>query len=136
MTPSNRKHSLMITILLILTFFVFTVLFPSIEPVIGITFLLISFGIASFTIVNRNRKQHLQGQITRNVFLRNTSLDILGVLLAMVLAGFLGWYISRALLEKMSHYYARFIAGILLGILVGVFVGLFVKRIWGRLIKA
>jgi len=91
---------------------------------------------ASLSVVKRNRGMYLQGKITRGVFLRNTTLEIFGILLAMGLAGLLGRYLSQAVTLQISHTLTRIMTGILLGVLVGAGVSLLVKRTWGRLVKA
>lgn len=70
------------------------------------------------------------------MFLRNTTLEIFGLLLAMILAGLLGRHVSQIATVQISHNLARIMAGILIGVGVGAGVGLFIKHIWGRLVKA
>jgi hypothetical protein len=136
MTPSNQKLPLVISISLFLAFLASTLLFPSTGAMLGITFLLVSFGMASLIVVKRNRDAYLHGKITRTVFLRNTALEMLGILLAMGLAGLLGRYLSQAVTLPISHTLTRLVTGIIIGVLVGACVGWFGNRTWERLVKA
>ena len=135
MTSSNRKRSIVISILLLTAFLVLVGLFPSAGSILSITLLLFSFIAASLAVVKRHRSSHLQGRISRGMFLRNTTLEIFGILLAMTLAGLLGRHVSQVATVQISHNLTRIMAGILIGVGVGAGVGLLMKRTWRRLTK-
>ena len=135
MTTKYQFNSIVISIFLLLAFIALAGLFPSVSLMLSVTFLLFSFCVASSTIMKKNREAYLQDKITRSMFVRNTSLEIFGILLAMAFAGLLSRYITQGATTLMSHDFAKILAGILIGVLVGACVGLLVKRTWGRLVK-
>jgi len=135
MTTVFRNYSTLISIVLLLAVLIFAWLFPFTGLILGIIILLFSLIIASFAVAGKHREAYLQGKVTRGVFVRNTLLEIFGILLAMTLAGLLGRYISQMATEQISNELSKLIAGILIGLLVGIGVGLLVKRIWGRVVK-
>ncbi len=124
-----------IPFLLILVLLLSMWLLPSATSALGIALIAISLSLAFFTIFGKHRTAYLQGKLTRAAFLRNTFLDVFGILLAVVLAGLLGRYAVGLVTRPISNDPARLIAGILIGLLVGLGVGLLVNRAWGRLVK-
>ena len=135
MTALFKKHSTIILISLLLTLLILAWLFPSAGLKLGIVFLLASLGIASSIAIEKHRKAYVQGRITRGIFIRNAVLEIIGILLAMVLAGLLGRSVAEVATRQISHELTKILAGILTGLLVGMGVGAFAKRTWGRLVK-
>ena len=90
---------------------------------------------AVVSFFKKHRTSYLQGKITRSVFLRNIFLDILAILLAMVIAGAFGRFISQVATAYIIPTLIRIVVGILLGVLAGACVGLLIKRAWGQLVK-
>lgn len=135
MTTLLTKHSTLILISLLLVLFVLAWLFPSAGFALGVTFLLLSFLIASFVIVQKHKELYRQGGITRSIFLRNTSLAITGTGLAMVCAGLLGSFLAEMGTRQIGDDLTRFVTGILIGILTGIAVGVFVSHTLGRFVK-
>jgi hypothetical protein len=124
-----------IPFLLLLVLILSMWLLPSVTPVLGISLIAISLCIALFSIFRKHRTSYLQGRLTRAAFLRNTFLDIFGILLAMALAVLLSRYIVGLVTRPLNNDTARLTVGILIGLLVGMGVGLFVSRAWGRWVK-
>jgi hypothetical protein len=110
-------------------------LFPSAMPVLSITLLLLSLGAAILLIIKKQREAYIEGKITRTIFVRNISLEILGVLLAMIFAGLLGRTIVQIVTSQIANDLAKLITGIMIGLLVGIAIGILVKKTWGRLVK-
>lgn len=110
-------------------------LLPSGASAIGIALIALSLVITFFTIFRKHRSAYRLGKLTRSAFLRNTFLDISGILLAMVAAGLLAKYVAELVARPISHDLWRFVATILVGLLVGVSVGMLVNRAWARLVK-
>jgi hypothetical protein len=104
-------------------------------PIIGIAFLFVGIVVAISAIIRKHRESYLQRRITRNLFARNVSLEIFGLLLAMTLAGLLGRHLAQIATEQISHHSIRFIVGIAMGLLAGMGVGVLVKRTWAQLVK-
>ena len=76
-----------------------------------------------------------RGRITFVVFVRNVLIETAGLLLAMVLAGFLGCYIAQIATQYISNDVIKLAAGIATGLLVGIGVGVVTQRISGRFMK-
>lgn len=125
----------LIPFLLLLVLLLSMWLLPSATSVLGIALIAISLSIAVFSILRKHRTAYLQGRLTRAALVRNTFLDVSGILLAVALAGLLGRYVVGLVTRPISNDLARLIAGILLGLLVGIGVGLLVNRAWGRFVK-
>lgn len=124
-----------ILFLLLLVLILSVWLLPSVTPALGIALIVISLSIAIFSIVRKHRISYLQGKLTRAAFVRNTFLDIFGILLAMVLAVLLSRYVVGLVTRPIGNELWRLIATIFIGLLVGMGVGLFVSRVWGRFVK-
>ena len=108
---------------------------PTTIHTIFIGFLLFSVAIAISSIFKKHRGAYLQGKITRALIVRNTLLEIFGILLEMTLAGLLGRYIAQIATQQISNELTKLLAGIVIGLLVGVGIGLLVKRVWRSFVK-
>lgn len=131
-----RKHSTMMSILFLLAILISVWQFPSAGLILGVILLLFSLFIASSAIVEKHRKAYLQGKITRGVFVRNTVVEIFGILLAVILAGLLGRTIAEIATEQISSDLTKLIAGMVIGLLAGMGIGLLVKRTWGKFVRS
>ena len=109
--------------------------FPTTPHAISVTFLLPSLTIAIVFIFRKHKEAFLQGKVSHGVFVRNTFLEIFGILLAMTLAGLLGRYIAQIATQQISNELTKLLAGVLLGLLAGVGIGLLLKRVWGSFVK-
>jgi F0F1-type ATP synthase assembly protein I len=132
MTISIIKSTITNATLLLLLFLTFAVLSPVAGQMFGLGFLLLGFIMAGTRIVKRNRNAYHNGTNTRSIFLRNTTLEIFGILLAVVFAGLLGRYLAQAATVQIAHDLTRMMMGILIGILVGAGVGLLVHRVFQK----
>ncbi|MCC6299447.1 MAG: hypothetical protein IT314_09115 [Anaerolineales bacterium] len=110
-------------------------LFPSVALMFSVAFLFFSLAVASVSIFKNHREAYLQGKITRGVFMRNVVLEMVGILLAIILAGLLGRYPAQIATAQVANEFGRLITGIIVGVLTGVGIGLLVKKTWGRLLK-
>lgn len=108
---------------------------PVATPILAIAIVIFSLATAILTVFKKNRKAYLQGKITRGVFARNILVEILGVLLAMTLAGLLGRYLAQLAIAKITNELIKLIASIVIGSLAGMGVGFAMKRTWGQLLK-
>ena len=134
MTTLFRKHSTLISVVLLLAFVFSAWKFPPARSVLGMAFLLFGFAIASTFVIGKHRQAHLQGRITRAVFVRNSLFEITGILLTMLLAGLLGRYLAQVAIEQFSNDLTKLVAGIVTGLLVGIGMGLLIKYTWGRFV--
>jgi hypothetical protein len=108
---------------------------PSATPVLGIALIVVSLAIAFFFVFRKHRMAYLEGKLTRAAFVRNTCLDVFGILLAVALAGLLGRYVAGVVAMPIRNDLIRLLAGVIIGLLVGAGVGTLVFRLWGRFIK-
>lgn len=109
--------------------------FPTAINAIFVAILAISLTTAILVIFKKQREAYLQGKISRGVFVRATFLEIIGILLAMILAGLFGRYIAQVATAQIANDLIKLIAGIVIGLLAGMGVGVLVQRTWGRLMK-
>jgi hypothetical protein len=133
MTTYLRKYSTLISILLIPILFISGWLFPSAGRILLILSLGFGLFINSLMIVKKHRESYSQGKISRTIFVRNVSLEILGILLAMILASVLGRYVAEVATRQIDNDLTKVFAGVLVALLVGVAVGVLIKRTWNGL---
>ena len=124
-----KNHSTTIFALLLLTMLVLIWLFPSSKLIIETIFLLFSFVIASSVVIAKNKESYDQGN-----FVRNTILDVFGILLAMVLAGLLANHIAQIAIGQTGNSLAKSIVAVVTGLLVGMGIRILTKRIWERIV--
>jgi len=101
---------------------------------LGAIFLLFSLVMTSSAIVDKHRRAYLHNQITRSIFLRNVVLEIMGIVLAMILAGLLGRYVAEIATKQITDDLTKYVTGIAAGLLVGIGTGIFIKQTWGRFV--
>lgn len=109
--------------------------FSLIAPILGITFLLCSLAVGIVSIFKKHRQAYLESKTTRSVFARNVSIEILGILLAMVVAGLLGRYLAQITTAQIANEFTKLIAGIFIGLLAGTGIGILTTRTLGRILK-
>lgn len=124
-----KNHSTTIFALLLLTMLVLIWLFPSSKLIIETIFLLFSFVIASSAVIAKNKESYDQGN-----FVRNTILDVFGILLAMVLAGLLANHIAQIAISQTGNGLAKSFVAVVMGLLVGMGAGILTKRIRERIV--
>jgi hypothetical protein len=130
-----RKYSTLLLFLLLLTLLILSWVFPAVGLRLGVVFLLVTLGTASLVILGKHRDLYQQGKIKRKEFIRNAVLEILGVLLGMSLAGWLGRPLAALATQGIGDDLVRLIAGLLVGLLAGIGIGFLVRQTWGRLVK-
>ncbi len=131
-----RKSHLLIFIVLLLALFALAWLFPAAGPRLGMVFLVVSLLMASFFIVREQRTAYWQGRIPRGTFMRNVTVEVAAVGLAMVLAGLLGRALGAPVTEQIGDAVVRLLVAILIGLIAGLTVGLLFNWILeGRLVN-
>ncbi|MCC6299171.1 MAG: hypothetical protein IT314_07725 [Anaerolineales bacterium] len=108
-------------------------LFLSAAPMLGGMFLFFSLVIAILSIFKNHREIYLQGKVRRGAFVRNVSVEILGILLAMALAGLLGRHLAQIAMEQIHPASIKIIVGVAVGLLAGMGVGVLVRQAWDRM---
>jgi hypothetical protein len=135
MTAFLRKHSTPILFFLLLTLLILSWIFPALGLRLGVVFLLVTLLAASLVILGKHRDLYRQGKITRWAFVRNAALEILGILLAMSLAGWLGRQVAMLATRGIEADPVRLVSGLLVGLGAGIGIGFVVRQTWGRLVR-
>src|SRR5688572_4175566 len=97
--------------------------------------LFISSTIAIFSAVQKQMQLFREKPTSQFKLVLNVLLEIMGILLAMVLAGLLGRYIAQLGTAQISNDLTKLTAGIVIGLLAGMGIGILVTRTWGKLVK-
>jgi hypothetical protein len=130
-----QKHTIVISILLLITLFITLFLYPNSSSTFSILILIISIGAAIIFTVHRNWEAKQSNELTNTQFTCNTFLDLLGLALTMGVAIWLGrWaggYAGQAVGIKIGLGRGM-IAGIFVGMGAGFAGALVVGRVWGR----
>ena len=116
-----------VVFMLIMAMFVFGLLFPPAKAFIGIVLLSSSLALASIGVVKKQKESYRQGKISRFVYLRNVILEVTGILLTMILAGFLGRCIAEIATRQINNDLTKIVVGILVGLSVGISIGILAK---------
>ena len=134
MLTSLQKHAPTISILLLVALLIALFFYPPSSRVLSTLIILFGIGTAIIFTVQGNwalrqaQEPHKEGGLTNAAFIRNTIIDLLGLVLIMGLAMWLG---------RLAGGYAGanwgMLAGIVAGIAVGFSAAFLVQRIWGML---
>jgi hypothetical protein len=135
MTAFLKKHVTLILFSLLVTLLVLAWLFPSAGLKLGIVFLLLSFLLVSWLVLDKQKNAYRKGQITRGIFIRNAVVEISGVWIVMALAGLLGRQAAGFVTQQIGNNFLRVMAGILVGLLVGMGLGTLAKKTLRRLVE-
>ena len=100
----------------------------------GIVFSL-SVAMTIFSVVQKQKNLFREKPTSGIKLVRNVLFEIIGILIAMVLAGLLGRYIAQVATQQISNDLIKFVVGIATGLLVGIGIGVVMQRISGRFIK-
>ena len=130
-----KKHSTIILLSGLVILLILAWVFPAAGLNLGITFLLLSFLVASLVVLEKHAKACRQEAISRIVFIRNGVLEISGTFLVMLLAGLLGRYAAEVATQQIEHDLMRVIAGIGVGLVVGLGIGALGKKTLRRLVE-
>ncbi|HXQ37343.1 MAG TPA: hypothetical protein VN843_25260 [Anaerolineales bacterium] len=90
---------------------------------------------ALFGVVQKQTKLYREKRINRITLVRNVLYEVMGILLAMIVAFVIGRYITEIATEQIGNGLIRFIAAIVISLLAGMSVGFLVKQTWSRLAK-
>jgi hypothetical protein len=130
-----KRRSSVILMMLLLSMLVLAWIFPSAGLRLGIGFLLLSFSLASWLVLEKHREAFRKGEITRHVFIRNAVVEISGTWLVMGLAGILGRTAAGIATQPLADGLVRVLAGIGVGLAVGIGVGMLAKKTLRRLVE-
>ena len=132
MLKTLQKHAPTITILLLIALLTALLFYPDSSRLLSNVIIIFGIGTAIAFTVHRNWEifQQAQGALFKADFLRNTTLDLLGLALTMGAAIWLG----RLAGNKAGQLWGMLV-GILAAVAVGLVVGFSVQKIWGRIAK-
>ena len=109
------------------------------SPLLGITFgiIYILFGVIvlSYSIYKRHKKSYLQSKISRSIFFRNNLIEIIGVLLALILAAPIGKYLAMIGTQHINNEILLLLVGLVIGLLAGAVTGALVKGVSNRMVR-
>jgi hypothetical protein len=134
MTSFLTKHSTIVLLSGLVSLLILAWAFPTAGLKLGITFLLLSFLIASLAVFEKQKKAYSRGELTRAVFIRNAVVEISGGFIVMLLAGLLGRNAAEVATQQIGNELVRLAAGIAVGLLVGLGVGLLAQKTLRRLV--
>jgi hypothetical protein len=98
----------------------------------GIVFSL-SLAMTILSVVQKQKRLYREELMNGIKLARNGFFEILGIVIAMALAGLLGRYVAQLVTQPFSNDLIKFAVGIAAGLLVGIGVGILMHHIPGRL---
>jgi hypothetical protein len=129
MISSLTKSWPYIFIALFLILFQSFVYYPNISLGLSSILLVSGLGMAVFFTVQKHAPQYKQGQITRLKFTRNILLDLLGLLLTIGAASYLG-----AMAGRWASNYGLW-TGLAAGMIIGFAGAFWVRLLWGKVMR-
>ena len=135
MLKSNRSYLPILCIALLLALIAIFFLAPTWAGTAINIALIISSAIAIFSAVQKQMQVFREKPTSRLKLVLNVLLEIMGILLAMGLAGLLGRYIAQLGTAQISSHLTKMVAGIMISLLAGMGMGILVTRTWGKLVK-
>jgi hypothetical protein len=127
MTSFLQKYLPWITLALFAALIISLVRFPQATPRISLLLLVFSLGMAGFFIVQKQWARYQDGQVTGLRFTRNVLLEMLGLLLTMAAASYVGGMAgTRAGLSFGMG------AGLAAAVVCGFFAAWLVRKIWEK----
>jgi len=101
--------------------------YPETSGWLGIILLVSSLGMTLFFIIQKHIALYRQGQLTRLKFTRNVLLDLLGLLLTIAAASYLGGLAGMRLGASFGLW-----AGLIAGVGSAFIAAWFVRKLWGK----
>ena len=127
MLEKLQKHAPTISLLLLIALIIALLFAPNSVQILSTVIIVFGIGTAVFFTVKSNQEKRESDKLTRDEFLKNTFLDLLGIALVMGLAIFFG----RVAGSYVGQNWGIF-SGIIAGIAVGFGVGFFAQKGWGK----
>ncbi|MBT3322326.1 MAG: hypothetical protein HN392_08590 [Anaerolineae bacterium] len=128
MLENLQKYAPTISILLLIVFLTALFFYPSSTRMLSGIVIIFGIGTAIIFTIHGNWQSHKREEITRTEFLRNTFIDLLGLMLVMGLAIFLGRLVGAYAGASWGIF-----AGIIVGMAVGFGVAFLIQKIWGKI---
>ncbi len=122
-----QKYFLIISLALLAAFMVSLIFYPAISSWPGISLLVIGLSMALFFIIQKHLHPYKQGHLTRLKFTRNVLLDLLGLLLTIAAASYLGGMAGMRLGASFGLW-----AGLVAGMASAFIAAWFVRKLWNK----
>jgi hypothetical protein len=119
----------LIAMLLTLTLLISTLFFPVVGQIASTIVLIISISMAILLVLQKHWKSYQQAECTYEKMIRTLTLDLLGLLLTMAAA----MYVGR-LAGGYFGLHVGFWVGLLAGLIGGFVAAWAVRSVWGRLV--
>jgi len=121
---------------IVLIFALFAVFFfaPNWASVMAVTAFFLSLTVAIFSVVDKQMEHYQDGPTDRIMLMRKIFFEIMGVMLAIILAGLCGPYIAKITTGQINNDLTRLFAAILISLLAGMGIGVLVKWVWARFV--
>jgi hypothetical protein len=124
-----------LSIVLILMLFGVFFLIPGWAGLTAAIVLSLSLAMTIFSIVQKHKNLYREKPASKIKWVCNIVLEIMGILMAMILAGWLARSMAPITTQSISNEVIRIAASIGTGLLVGLGASLVMQHIWGRFIK-
>jgi hypothetical protein len=121
-----QKFWPIISIALLVALIVSLLFYPTVSVWISVILLLSNLGMAFFLLLQKHIPPYKQGQITRIKLTRNILLDVLGLLLTICMASYLGFMAGG-----FASRYGIWI-GLAMGMAVGFSAAWLARQTWAR----
>ncbi|MBM3125767.1 MAG: hypothetical protein FJZ87_11965 [Chloroflexi bacterium] len=124
---AGRRATLLIPLLLLLVYAVALAAYPAIANRVGNALIIVCLGLALLFIIQNNWHAFTLGRISGSKFVRNILLDVLGLLLTITAASYLGRLAGNWLGVSFGGW-----IGVITGLGIAFVVSWSVWRTWGR----
>lgn len=130
LTPIQK---LAISILLLIALLVAFLFYPASSRALSTIVLVFGIGTAVAFTIYSNWKKYKDSELTRSEFFRNTALDLLGLVLTMAAAIWLGRLVGGYAAQRMGASTLAIIVSLLAALTAGFIAAWLVQRLWRRL---
>jgi hypothetical protein len=130
MSTFLRKLSILLSFLIVGMFLVTAWFFPILGRTLGIVVVVLGLTVNSYVLIKKHKEEYQQGKISRTAFVRRIIVEMMGILLAMLLAALIASRVSHIVTRQILDLFTRFIAGVFVAFLVGISVGFVFKKMW------
>ncbi|NOY98517.1 MAG: hypothetical protein GXP40_04830 [Chloroflexi bacterium] len=125
----------MILLLFVIIMLIAQIFMPIIAQQLSLSILLIVTTIAIGQLVRQHLIAYRQGQLTREKVAHSLLFDLLGLLLTMSAAVWLGGLAGQYAAQRVRTGFTAIIASLLAALVVGFIAAWLVQRTWGMLAK-
>ena len=130
-----KKYSTLATILLPVVLLILMRSSPLLGITFGIIYFLFGIIVISYSIYKRHKRSYLQSKISRSIFFRNNLVEIIGVLLALILAAPIRKYLAMIGTQHIKNEILLLLVGLVIGLLAGGAIGILVKGASNRMLR-